>query len=135
MRSERGQALVEFSVAFIVFATMLFAVVDFGRGIYAFNGVSQAAREIARVASVHPGTTLGVSTEVAAVVATQKGLVPGLGTPTFTCVDSAGAPASPCNYATDSVKVVVTAPFRGVTPAVSIFGQFTLQGTSSVQIQ
>ena len=80
---ERGQALVEFSLAIIVFLMLLMGVFDLGMGIYKFNGVSQAAREIARAASVHPCTnpdacTLGDSAEVAAVVATQKALVPGL---------------------------------------------------------
>ena len=39
-----------------IFLLLLFGVVDLGRGIYQFNGVSQAAREIARVTSVHRGT-------------------------------------------------------------------------------
>ena len=57
-------------------------VVDFGMAIYKYNGVSQAAREIARVASVHQGSNFGVSSQISAVVATQQNLVPGLGTPT-----------------------------------------------------
>jgi len=131
----RGQALVEFSLAFLVFAMMLFAIIDFGRGIYQFNGVSQSAREIARVASVHPGTPLGTSPQVAAMVAAQKGLVPYLGNPTITCVDATGAPHTPCNYATDSVKVVVSAPFGAVTPIISSFGSWTMTGSATSRIQ
>ena len=56
---ETGQALVEFSLAFIVFVVLLMAIFDFGRGIFMFNGVSQAAREIARATSVEPGIVLG----------------------------------------------------------------------------
>ena len=44
--------------ALIIFLLLLFGVVDLGRGIYQFNGVSQAAREIARVTSVHRGLEL-----------------------------------------------------------------------------
>ena len=74
-----GQALVEFSLAIIVFLVLLMGVVDFGMAIYKYNGVSQAAREIARVASVRPGpVSFGVSDQINAVVATQQKFVPGL---------------------------------------------------------
>ena len=45
VRSEpvRGQALVEFALAITVFLLLMMAIVDFGRGIYMYNGVSQAA--------------------------------------------------------------------------------------------
>jgi len=68
----RGQALVEFSLALIVFLVLLMGILDLGRGIYMFNGVSQAAREIARVTSVYPGgATLGTSTQTTTVVNTR----------------------------------------------------------------
>lgn len=132
-----GQALVEFSLAIIVFLVLVMGVVDFGIAIYQYNGVSQAAREIARVASVHPGIPLGTDPLIAPVVATQQGLIPGLSAPTFTCVDSAGATVAPadCNPATDSVKVTVTAPYKAVTPLLGLLGTWTMQGTSSAQIQ
>ena len=55
-----GQALVEFAIAVIPFLMLLMAVVDLGRGIYMLNGTSEAARDIARVTSVHQWTTPGV---------------------------------------------------------------------------
>ena len=51
---QHGQALVEFSLAIIVFLVILMGVFDLGRGIFVYNGVSQAAREIARATAVHP---------------------------------------------------------------------------------
>ncbi len=54
-----GQGLVEFAIVIPVFLVILMGVVDLGRGIYMYNGVAEAAREIARVTSVHPGSTLG----------------------------------------------------------------------------
>ena len=96
-RREHGQALVEFSLAIVIFLVLLMAIVDLGRGIYMFNGVSQAAREIARVASVHPGTTFG-GPELTAVVQTQKKLIPNLGNPTYSCVDIDGAPGLDPKY-------------------------------------
>ncbi len=132
---DRGQAVVEFSLAVIVFLLMLMAVVDFGRAIYQYNGVSQAAREIARVTSVHPGGTLGSSAETTAVVATQRGLIPNLQTPIFNCVDITGAPVTGSCLPGNSVKVTIHAPYSAVTPLLSFLGSFDLQSSTSTKIQ
>ena len=142
-KGSRGQALVEFSIAVTVFLVLLMGVVDFGVAIYKYNGVSQAAREIARVTSVHPCTgtpcTLGNSPETEAVIATKKALIPGLSAPVtgFTCVDITGTPvpAESCDYSKDSVRVTVTATYKAVTPLLGLLGTWTMQGTSSAQIQ
>ena len=81
----RGQALVEFSLVIIPFVFIMMGIFDLGRGIYMMNGTAQAAREIARVASVHSGCPqgspdtcdMGLSTEIANVVATQRRMLPG----------------------------------------------------------
>ena len=79
----RGQSLVEFSLVVVPFVFILMGIFDLGRGIYMMNGTAEAAREIARVTSVHSGCPLnavtcdlGSSTETANVVATQRRLVP-----------------------------------------------------------
>src|SRR6266576_1696347 len=116
----RGQALVEFSLALIPFG-----IFDLGRGIYMNNGVSEAAREIARATAVHPcdtsSCTLGNSPETLAVVATQKGLIPGMGSAassvTFACttvsdVVVTGNPScSSPNEETLYIRVTVQVPF------------------------
>lgn len=134
-----GQALVEFSFAIILFLIMLMAVIDFGRAIYMYNGVSQAAREIARTTSVHPvefsGATLGSSPETASVIATQQGLIPGLQGPTFACVDISGAPVSGACLSGDSVKLTIHAPYQAVTPLLSFLGDFDLASSTSIKIQ
>src|SRR5206468_9646026 len=62
-----GQGLVEFALGITVFLTILIGLVDLARAAFLFNGVSDAARELARVTSVHPGTTtLGASGETSA---------------------------------------------------------------------
>jgi Flp pilus assembly protein TadG len=48
-----GQALVEFALVFPVFLIILFGIVDFGRAIYAYNTLANAAREGARIAIVN----------------------------------------------------------------------------------
>jgi hypothetical protein len=151
----RGQGLVEFSLAIVAFLAILFGVVDFGRGIYQFNAVSQAAREIARVTSVHLCAAIetippsqcvfagGVlnpadySAETQDVINVQKGLIPSLAEPVITCVHASGAPlgSEPCDITKDSLNVVIVAPFKAVTPPMSAWVQWDMKGASSAQIQ
>jgi Flp pilus assembly protein TadG len=135
LHDSRGQALVEFSLAVTVFLLLLMGVADFGMAIYKYNGVSEAASEIARVTSVHPGTnpTVHWSSQMAAVVSTQQSLVPGLSNPTISCFLIDGVTSASCtsgNY----VRVTVTAPYKAVTPLLGLLGTWTMKGTSSVQI-
>ena len=132
---DRGQAVAEFSLAIIVFLMLLMGVFDLGMGIYKYNGVSEAAREIARVASVHPGTPLGTSAEIASVVATQKGLIPGLTVTGITCVDISGAPVAGTCLSPNWVSVTVTSPYSPVTPLLGLTGTWTMKGSSNAQMQ
>jgi Flp pilus assembly protein TadG len=131
--------MVEFALGFLVFIVMAMGVLDFGLGIYEYNGVSQAAREIARAASVHQGSlTFGVSPQINAVVATQQHLVPGLGSPAFACTDVNGATEALAGGHCPNnayVTVTVSADYRPVTPLLAFLGSFTVEGTSSAQIQ
>src|SRR6476469_7757587 len=145
-----GQALVEFAVAIIPFLMLLMAVVDLGRGIYMLNGTSEAAREIARVTSVHPSDSsgiLGSSPQAAAVIATQQRLIPNLTinpAVDIVCVDYLDQvlPANKCysgvvNLDTNAgnyIRVHLTAPFVPVTPLVSAFGSHTFDSTSRIQV-
>lgn len=136
---ERGQALVEFSISIVIFLMLLMGVVDFGRAIYQYNGVSQAAREIARVTSVHPGpdftTTIGRSAETNAVIATQGGLIPNLGAPTMSCVEIDGTSVSGGCLPGNSIKVTISAPYTPITPLLGLVGTWSLSSTSSVVLQ
>lgn len=138
----RGQALVEFSLVLIPFLIIMMGIFDLGRAIYMMNTTAQAAREIARVTIVHPYDTccdLATSTEAAAVIGTQRNLLPGF---TFTaatdvtCVDILDQTISDndCN-AGDFVKVRVRAPFSPVTPLVSMFGSHTFESYARVKLQ
>jgi Flp pilus assembly protein TadG len=134
--AHRGQGLVEFALVFTIFMVLVMAVVDLGRGIYAYNGVAQAAREIARVTSVYPGSPLGNSSQTQAVVVTQRQLVPTLGTPTFSCVDidDTAVSGSCGTHDGDRVKVNVHASWQAVSPLLGILGSFDFQSTSSVEV-
>ena len=137
--SSRGQALVEFAMTLLVFLGLLMAIVDLGRGIYMYNGVAESARELARVTAVHQGTTLGNSSETAGVVNAQKKLIPNLQDPTYECVDIADTTVALSNgkcpvNAGNRVKVTITAPYRPVTPLISLSGTWTMSSTSSTEI-
>ena len=145
-RRDRGQSLVEFALVLIPFLLILMGILDLGRGIYASNGVAQAARELARVTSVHtcdttkPTCTLGTSPETADVRGTQNNLVPGLasGTVTYTCTSMADATLSnvDCQSIPDPayVKVTVTVPFQVITPLLSMVAPTSLSSTTHVEI-
>jgi hypothetical protein len=137
-RPSAGQALAEFAIVLPLLAMFILGIVDLGRGIYMYNGVSQAAREIARAASVHPGSSLGTSAETAAVIATQKSLVPGIADPIFHCEyldggtvpgDGTGGCAAP-----DVVRVEVHAAYQPAS-ILGIFGTLDFTSSASDQIQ
>lgn len=140
----RGQALVEFAVALIPFMFLLMGVVDLGRGIYASNGAAQAARDIARAASVHPCTgsctSSEYSTEIRAAISNQKALVPGLTDAgiQLACTDvgdnvitkPSGVRCPPGQY----VRVKVDLTFRLVSPLLPVPNPMTLSSTTHMQI-
>lgn len=136
----RGQALVEFSLAIVVFLFLLMAIFDFGRAIMQYNGVAQAAREIARVTAVHEGPDFrapaGRSPETNAVIATQKRLVPYLQDPTITCVAIDGTVITKSCREGDWINVVIHAPYTPITPLLGLTGTWNLFSSStSVQLQ
>jgi Flp pilus assembly protein TadG len=136
-RRSRGQSLVEFALALPIFLMLMMAVFDLGRAIYMYNGVAEAARELARVTSVHPGTpgALGSTSNTAAVLAAQKALIPNLGNPVFTCVDIDGSSVTSTCVAGMQVKVVIIAPYTPVTPVLSLVGTLNLASSSTFSIQ
>jgi len=131
---ERGQALVEFSLAIPIFLLMLVAVFDVGKGVYMYNGVSEAAREIARITATHVGNPIGTNTETLNRIAVQRALVPDLGTPVFSCTDLYGAAVADADCGSgDYVRVTVTAAYAPISP-LGMLGPLTLSSTSSVQV-
>jgi Flp pilus assembly protein TadG len=137
-RRDRGQGLVEFALGITIFLTILIGLVDLARAAFLFNGVSDAARELARVTSVHPGTaTLGSSTETTAAVAAERALVPGLVVNSYDCIDIAGASVTGTSVCQSGnwVKVEVQTTFQPILPILSAFGPFTFATASSAKIQ
>ena len=130
----RAQALVEFSLVLPIFVLLMLVVFDFGRGIYTYNGMSEAAREIARTTIVNTGLVLGSTTATQRSIDLQKSLVPGLQVASITCLEFDGSPStdSPC-VSGDLVKVTVTASYVPVA-MLGIGGPIQLTSSSSLQV-
>lgn len=54
----RGQALAEFALILPIFLLILFAIFDIGRAVFIYNGLTNAAREGARLAIVNQDPAL-----------------------------------------------------------------------------
>lgn len=135
-RRSGGQGLVEFAIGITMFLTILIGLIDLARAAFLFNGVSDAARELARVTSVHPGDpTLGSSPETTAAVSAERALVPGLVVNSYSCIDIAGAAVTDTCRPGNWVKVSVQTSFQPILPVLSSFGPFTFATASSAKIQ
>ena len=61
---ERGQSAVEFALLVTVLLLFLMAILDLGRGLYAYTAITAAAQEGVRYALIHPGDGAGVDAVV-----------------------------------------------------------------------
>ncbi len=59
IKSHRGQALVEFALAFTIFLLLMLGIVEFGRLLVAYSSVYTAAREAARYGAAVEDTDVG----------------------------------------------------------------------------
>ena len=62
-QGERGTAMIEFGLAFLVFFTVMYGVMEFSRIVASYNIISGAAREGARYAIVHGSASGSAATE------------------------------------------------------------------------
>lgn len=154
----RGQALVEFALIVPVFLMLLFALVDFGRVVFAQQAITQGAREGARaalVAALDPAITTsacpGTSThckirtaakaQAAGVALTDANITgattcpSGLTDSTGTCFYPNGVTCNdPANPPPIVVKIQVTVQL--LTPILSnvMGGSFTPTATSTTYL-
>jgi Flp pilus assembly protein TadG len=121
--NERGQALVEFSLALVTFTTFLFGIIDGGRLVYAWVAVGNAAREGGRTAIVASAT----DAEVKASIDRHAGLLGKLST---------GTTITPSTrQSTGSVTVTVSWVYTGLTPVGQLFGNLTLTSQSTEVVE
>ena len=58
LKGDRGSALVEYAIVFLLFMTMIMGAIDFGRALYTYHYLSNVTRDAARWAAVN-GSTCG----------------------------------------------------------------------------
>lgn len=129
----RGQALVEFALVLPVLLLLMLALFDFGRAIYAFNTVSNAAREGARLAIVDQSQVGGVY--VAAQEAADQATALGLDASDPSQIQV----AFPDTFGTCigcRARVTVTYQFTAITPIIgSLIGQIPLASTTEIPVE
>lgn len=129
-----GQSLVEFALVLPILILILMGLFDFGRAILAYNTISEAARNGARISIVNqiPADICSVSASRAVAIS-----LPAL------CAANATAPGiyvtSACGtaYAINCRQTVsATYQFRAITPIIGNFiGPISMASTSSVRIE
>ena len=122
--NRRGQALVEMAIVLPVLLIILLGIFDFGRAIYAFNTISNSAREAARLAIVDQN--------VAAVTARAKEAALALPPDELTVT----VPAPSCNKIGCDVSVTVEYDWSAITPIIgNLVGQIGLSSTTSMPME
>jgi len=145
----RGQALVEFALILPVLILILLAIFDVGRLVYAYNAVSNAAREGGRTAIVNqtPATVRERAAQQATALglpSTDPGGCPANGDPTaaaasgicFVLLNDAGT--APCNPPAVGCTAVVSVKWKYQTlvPLVgNIVGPISVTSTTRQAIE
>lgn len=123
-KRDRGQALVETALVLPVLLIILLGIFDFGRAIYAYNTISNAAREAARLAVVDQNED--------AVIAVGKQAAIGL-PPDDIDVDF---PAPTCNLIGCDVQVTVSYRWGAITPIIGgLAGPIDISSTTAMPLE
>lgn len=129
---ERGQTLVEFALVVPLLIFLLMILFDFGRAIYAYNTISEAARNGARV------TIVNQYTPEVQTYAAQRAVALGLtaGQVTVGPDVPGNASCSPTIKITCVYKVTVTYSWSAITPIIgNVLGAINLTSTSKVPVE
>jgi Flp pilus assembly protein TadG len=147
---EKGSALVEFALSAVTILLVIFLIIDVGRALYAYNWISNSARQATRFAMVR-GTTCdpllasycaaasqprgAQSSDISNYVsALEVGVDPGSVTVNSHCYVGANVASNPPCAAPGWVQVQVKYNFHFLSP---FFGplSWTMQSTSERAIQ
>ena len=110
----RGQTLVEFALILPVFLFLIIAIFDFGRAIYYYSTVHNAAREGARYGVIHPKTT-----DYPAIETRAREFAIGLGVSDVNVSVVAGPIERVGTVNNPTIKVTVSYIFRPITPFIA----------------
>lgn len=133
-QTEAGQALVEFSLTFIIFMILVLGVVDVGRAVWNYNTLASATREGTRYAMVHGSASSapsGPAANDANVQAAVSKYASGLNshnlTTTSTWLDGG-------NSAGSRVKVTATYSYSSIFSSLLGIAPFTMTSSSTMTI-
>jgi Flp pilus assembly protein TadG len=123
-----GQALVEFALVLPLLLILLVGTIDFGRAVFAYNSVSNAARSAARMAIVDQ--------TVADVEAAARNEAVGLDPLSVTTsYADAGTPCAPIKIGCVAT-VVVEHEWAPATPILNgVIGPITITSTSKMPVE
>ena len=131
-RDQRGQSLVETALVLPILLVILMGIFDFGRAIFAFNAVSNSAREAARVAIVNQAFARRFYADraLATIDAAAIGLDPDAIDVTFAIPDC-GTVLVGC-----TASVTVDHEWTALTPIIgSLVGPIDLSSTTEMKIE
>jgi len=130
VRDERGQEIVEFALASLVFLMTVFGTLQFAVAVWQYNMVSDLAQEGARWASVR-GTTSSfgdaVEADVRRFLQDRSGILP------LSCVSCVTTSPTTVGPPGSDISVTVTvnfAPLTGLLPATTL----NLQSTAKMVV-
>lgn len=123
----QGQSLVEFALILPLFMLIVLGVFDFGRAIYGYSALHNAAREGARYGAIHPCDAAGITN-----MAQQMAVGLGEGVTVTPAIEYVGA-------VPERIRVRVSYQFNTVTPLIGNFlgsgGSITLSSQSHHHIE
>lgn len=146
IRRTRGQALAEFALVLPIFLLIVLALFDLGRAVFVYNGLTNAAREAARLAVVNQDEVLvaqrastmaigiGISTAPADLVNFYRPL-PDADDVTANPECLPGDTTNPLVAGCVAV-VVAQAPWQPITPVIgNIIGPITFEARSELPVE
>ncbi len=110
---KRGQTLVEFALILPLFLFLVVVIFDFGRAVYYYSAIQNAAREGARYGAIHPK-----GTDYPAIEARAKEFAIGLGAANVSVAVAPGPDQLVGTILNPTIKVTVRYCFIPVTPFV-----------------
>ena len=131
-RQGSGQSLVEFALIFPIVIILLIAIFDLGRLVFAYNDITNAARQGARTAIINQGGTAAEDRVIQ--MGTSLGLNAADVDITYIEFDGTACPTPK----TLACQVVVTVSFdwAPITPVIgNIVGPMTVTATSQLPIE
>jgi Flp pilus assembly protein TadG len=132
-RRRCGQSLVEFVVVLPVMLLVLLMAIDFGRLLFSYVQITNAAREGAAYGITHPEDTAGIRTRALQETNVQADAQGTTGALAITVACSPQTCATAATSATSNiVTVTVSAPFSFLTPVIgSIVGQLSIASSAT----